>query len=82
MKLIWIPGSKEITLFPDLGKLYKGCYPTGKEACLWHFPALCPLFISSAGHTEHFQDAFDRQSLVLDKLPLAFYAGMFAYSGW
>ncbi|NXX75524.1 XCT protein, partial [Urocolius indicus] len=46
------------------------------------FLALCPLFISSTGHTEHFQDAFDREMLVLDKLPLAFYAGMFAYSGW
>lgn len=40
------------------------------------------LLICSVGHTENFQDAFDKQSLVPDKLPLAFYAGMFAYSGW
>ncbi|XP_068859299.1 cystine/glutamate transporter-like isoform X2 [Aphelocoma coerulescens] len=40
------------------------------------------MMLLAQGHTEHFQDAFDRQSLVLDKLPLAFYAGMFAYSGW
>ncbi|KAL2309857.1 hypothetical protein Nmel_006087 [Mimus melanotis] len=40
------------------------------------------MMLLAQGHTENFQDAFDRQSLVLDKLPLAFYAGMFAYSGW
>ncbi|XP_064312935.1 cystine/glutamate transporter isoform X1 [Phalacrocorax carbo] len=40
------------------------------------------MMLLAKGHTENFQDAFDRQSLVLDKLPLAFYAGMFAYSGW
>ncbi|XP_061844886.1 cystine/glutamate transporter isoform X2 [Colius striatus] len=40
------------------------------------------MMLLAQGHTEHFQDAFDRQALVLDKLPLAFYAGMFAYSGW
>ncbi|NXV79415.1 XCT protein, partial [Atlantisia rogersi] len=40
------------------------------------------MMLLAQGHTENFQDAFDRQLLVLDKLPLAFYAGMFAYSGW
>nr|XP_026646700.1 cystine/glutamate transporter isoform X2 [Zonotrichia albicollis] len=40
------------------------------------------MMLLAQGHTENFQHAFDRQSLVLDKLPLAFYAGMFAYSGW
>ncbi|KAJ7397133.1 Lysine-specific demethylase 7A [Pitangus sulphuratus] len=40
------------------------------------------MMLLAQGHTENFQDAFDRESLVLDKLPLAFYAGMFAYSGW
>ncbi|XP_064011555.1 cystine/glutamate transporter-like isoform X4 [Pogoniulus pusillus] len=40
------------------------------------------MMLLAQGHTENFQDAFDKQSLVLDKLPLAFYAGMFAYSGW
>uniref|UniRef100_A0A8C0BQ58 XCT protein n=1 Tax=Buteo japonicus TaxID=224669 RepID=A0A8C0BQ58_9AVES len=39
------------------------------------------MMLLAQGHTENFQDAFDRQSLLLDKLPLAFYAGMFAYSG-
>uniref|UniRef100_A0A8C0FF79 Uncharacterized protein n=1 Tax=Bubo bubo TaxID=30461 RepID=A0A8C0FF79_BUBBB len=39
------------------------------------------MMLLAQGHTKNFQDAFDRQSLVLDKLPLAFYAGMFAYSG-
>ncbi|NWU64568.1 XCT protein, partial [Pterocles burchelli] len=40
------------------------------------------MMLLAQGHTENFQDAFNRQLLVLDKLPLAFYAGMFAYSGW
>ncbi|KAK2539648.1 cystine/glutamate transporter [Columba guinea] len=40
------------------------------------------MMLLAQGHTENFQDAFNKQSLVLDKLPLAFYAGMFAYSGW
>ncbi|XP_051640681.1 cystine/glutamate transporter-like isoform X3 [Manacus candei] len=40
------------------------------------------MMLLAQGHTENFQDAFDRESLVLDTLPLAFYAGMFAYSGW
>nr|XP_006133457.1 cystine/glutamate transporter-like isoform X2 [Pelodiscus sinensis] len=40
------------------------------------------MMLLAQGHTENFQDAFNSQSLVLDKLPLAFYAGMFAYSGW
>ncbi|KAG8438672.1 hypothetical protein GDO86_005021 [Hymenochirus boettgeri] len=34
------------------------------------------------GRTENFQEAFDTNSLALDKIPLAFYSGMFAYSGW
>ncbi|KAJ6659989.1 hypothetical protein lerEdw1_018186 [Lerista edwardsae] len=40
------------------------------------------IMLLAKGHTENFQDAFNSQSMVLDKLPLAFYAGMFAYSGW
>ncbi|KAM4749642.1 cystine/glutamate transporter-like [Rhinophrynus dorsalis] len=40
------------------------------------------LMALSAGHTENFRDAFDTSSLVLDKIPLAFYSGMFAYGGW
>ncbi|XP_018425925.1 PREDICTED: cystine/glutamate transporter-like [Nanorana parkeri] len=35
-----------------------------------------------AGHTDNFQDVFDTSSLALDKLPLAFYSGMFAFGGW
>ncbi|XP_038610143.1 cystine/glutamate transporter-like isoform X3 [Tachyglossus aculeatus] len=33
-------------------------------------------------HTENFQEAFGHSAQALDKLPLALYAGMFAYSGW
>ncbi|KAM8974471.1 cystine/glutamate transporter-like [Pelodytes ibericus] len=36
----------------------------------------------SSGRTENFQDSFDTSSLALDKLPLAFYSGMFAFGGW
>nr|XP_056702780.1 cystine/glutamate transporter-like [Euleptes europaea] len=34
------------------------------------------------GHYENFQESFDTSTLTLDKLPLAFYSGMFAYGGW
>ncbi|XP_044297255.1 cystine/glutamate transporter-like [Varanus komodoensis] len=34
------------------------------------------------GHFENFQGSFDTSLLSLDKLPLAFYSGMFAYGGW
>uniref|UniRef100_A0A6J0UDA0 Cystine/glutamate transporter-like n=1 Tax=Pogona vitticeps TaxID=103695 RepID=A0A6J0UDA0_9SAUR len=34
------------------------------------------------GHFENFQNSFDIDLLTLDKLPLAFYSGMFAYGGW
>ncbi|XP_063074231.1 cystine/glutamate transporter [Engraulis encrasicolus] len=34
------------------------------------------------GQTENFQNAFDTESLVLTKLPLAFYSGLYAYGGW
>ncbi|EMP23996.1 Cystine/glutamate transporter [Chelonia mydas] len=40
------------------------------------------MMLLAQGHTENFQDAFSSQLLTLDKMPLAFYAGMFAYSGW
>nr|XP_056701809.1 cystine/glutamate transporter-like [Euleptes europaea] len=40
------------------------------------------MMLLAQGRTENFQDAFNNEALVLDKLPLAFYAGMFAYSGW
>ncbi|KAJ7329098.1 hypothetical protein JRQ81_015272 [Phrynocephalus forsythii] len=40
------------------------------------------MMLLAQGRTENFRDAFDSQMVVLDKLPLAFYAGMFAYSGW
>ncbi|KAJ6660046.1 hypothetical protein lerEdw1_018244 [Lerista edwardsae] len=36
----------------------------------------------SNGHYENFQDSFDTSSVTFDKLPLAFYSGMFAYGGW
>ncbi|KAK2859093.1 hypothetical protein Q5P01_003713 [Channa striata] len=34
------------------------------------------------GKTELIQNGFEVKSLTLDKLPLAFYNGLFAYSGW
>ncbi|XP_077195944.1 cystine/glutamate transporter-like [Paroedura picta] len=34
------------------------------------------------GSYENFQEDFDTSTLTLDKLPLAFYSGMFAYGGW
>ncbi|KAJ1166649.1 hypothetical protein NDU88_007048 [Pleurodeles waltl] len=42
-------------------------------------PGMVALF---SGHSENFQNPFDSSSLTLDKLPLAFYSGMFAYGGW
>uniref|UniRef100_A0A3Q3JJ05 Uncharacterized protein n=1 Tax=Monopterus albus TaxID=43700 RepID=A0A3Q3JJ05_MONAL len=36
----------------------------------------------SKGKTENFQKGFEIDSLTLDKLPLAFYNGLYAYSGW
>ncbi|XP_039623921.1 cystine/glutamate transporter-like [Polypterus senegalus] len=36
----------------------------------------------ASGQTENFDSAFDTSSLTLDKLPLAFYAGLYAYAGW
>nr|XP_020472450.1 cystine/glutamate transporter-like [Monopterus albus] len=35
-----------------------------------------------SGKTENFQKGFEIDSLTLDKLPLAFYNGLYAYSGW
>ncbi|XP_041443809.1 cystine/glutamate transporter isoform X2 [Xenopus laevis] len=40
------------------------------------------LMALSSGRTENFQNAFDTSSLALDKIPLAFYSGLFAYGGW
>ncbi|XP_041071573.1 cystine/glutamate transporter-like [Carcharodon carcharias] len=34
------------------------------------------------GRYENFQNAFDSSKITLDRIPLAFYSGMFAYSGW
>ncbi|XP_067906853.1 cystine/glutamate transporter-like isoform X2 [Heterodontus francisci] len=34
------------------------------------------------GRYENFQNAFDISTITLDRIPLAFYSGMFAYSGW
>lgn len=42
-------------------------------------PGMVALF---SGHNENFRDPFDSSSLALEKLPLAFYSGMFAYGGW
>ncbi|KAH0617005.1 hypothetical protein JD844_028561 [Phrynosoma platyrhinos] len=33
-------------------------------------------------HYENFQNSFDTTSVAIEKLPLAFYSGMFAYGGW
>ncbi|KAJ0012599.1 hypothetical protein NQD34_016933 [Periophthalmus magnuspinnatus] len=34
------------------------------------------------GKTENFQNSFQAESLTLDRLPLAFYNGLYAYGGW
>ncbi|MCJ8743137.1 hypothetical protein PDJAM_G00090390 [Pangasius djambal] len=34
------------------------------------------------GRTENFQNFFNAEQLTLTKLPLAFYSGLYAYSGW
>ncbi|XP_072340732.1 cystine/glutamate transporter-like [Scyliorhinus torazame] len=34
------------------------------------------------GRFENFQNAFDSSTVTYDRIPLAFYSGMFAYSGW
>ncbi|KAK7895950.1 hypothetical protein WMY93_021275 [Mugilogobius chulae] len=34
------------------------------------------------GKTENFQNSFEAESLSLDRLPLAFYNGLYAYGGW
>ena len=34
------------------------------------------------GKTENFQNGFEVASLTLDRLPLAFYNGLYAYGGW
>ncbi|XP_027009884.2 cystine/glutamate transporter-like isoform X2 [Tachysurus fulvidraco] len=34
------------------------------------------------GQTENFENAFNSESLTLKKLPLAFFSGFYAYSGW
>ncbi|XP_008313852.1 cystine/glutamate transporter [Cynoglossus semilaevis] len=36
----------------------------------------------SRGQTENFQNGFEVESLTLDRLPLAFYNGLYAYGGW
>ncbi|XP_060745194.1 cystine/glutamate transporter-like, partial [Tachysurus vachellii] len=36
----------------------------------------------SKGQTENFENAFNSESLTLKKLPLAFYSGLYAFSGW
>ncbi|XP_041636759.1 cystine/glutamate transporter [Cheilinus undulatus] len=34
------------------------------------------------GKTENFQNGFEIESITLDRLPLAFYNGLYAYGGW
>lgn len=43
---------------------------------------VCLGFFSSPGKTEHFKDAFFGNAASVKGLPLAFYSGMYAYSGW
>ncbi|XP_029453338.1 cystine/glutamate transporter-like [Rhinatrema bivittatum] len=40
------------------------------------------MILLKEGHTENFQGAFDSSTVALDRLSVAFYPGMFAYSGW
>lgn len=34
------------------------------------------------GKTENFHNGFEMDLLTLDRLPLAFYNGLYAYGGW
>ncbi|KAI9543086.1 hypothetical protein NQZ68_014017 [Dissostichus eleginoides] len=44
---------------------------------------IVPGFIALAkGKTENFQNGFEVESITLDRLPLAFYNGLYAYGGW
>ncbi|MBN3306324.1 XCT protein, partial [Amia calva] len=38
--------------------------------------------VLAKGNKENFQDAFDTSSLNLEKVPLAFFSGLYAYGGW
>ena len=42
----------------------------------------CPCIFFYAGKTDNFQNGFEVDSLTLDKIPLAFYNGLYAYGGW
>ncbi|KAJ8381823.1 hypothetical protein SKAU_G00026010 [Synaphobranchus kaupii] len=42
-------------------------------------PGICALV---RGQTENFHNAFNSESFTLNKLPLAFYSGLYAYGGW
>lgn len=35
-----------------------------------------------SGETKNFENAFDVSAIKLSGMPLAFYSGMYAYSGW
>uniref|UniRef100_A0A8C4X5Q1 Solute carrier family 7 member 11 n=1 Tax=Erpetoichthys calabaricus TaxID=27687 RepID=A0A8C4X5Q1_ERPCA len=49
---------------------------------LLEYLIMSTLIFIFVGQTENFDSAFDTSSLTLDKLPLAFYAGLYAYAGW
>ncbi|XP_077415911.1 cystine/glutamate transporter [Vanacampus margaritifer] len=40
------------------------------------------LMALAKGKTENFQNGFELEALTLDRLPLAFYNGLYAYGGW
>lgn len=42
----------------------------------------CPCIFFYTGKTDNFQNGFEVDSLTLDKIPLAFYNGLYAYGGW
>uniref|UniRef100_A0A8C4X5P8 Solute carrier family 7 member 11 n=1 Tax=Erpetoichthys calabaricus TaxID=27687 RepID=A0A8C4X5P8_ERPCA len=48
---------------------------------LLEYLIMSTLIFIFVGQTENFDSAFDTSSLTLDKLPLAFYAGLYAYFG-
>ncbi|KAG8438655.1 hypothetical protein GDO86_005010 [Hymenochirus boettgeri] len=90
--VIWVAGGLlsmcGALSYADLSTSIKksgGCYIYLLET-LGPLPAFLRVYVEFViirwGKTENFQDAFDTNSLALDKIPLAFYSSMFAYGGW
>nr|XP_032816222.1 cystine/glutamate transporter-like [Petromyzon marinus] len=72
--------SSPLRVKPTVARSPPRTSPRGPEercCCCWANPPDFP-----AGRTEYFENAFDTADSRPGGLPLAFYSGMFAYSGW